>query len=343
MTMPIEEIVVVGAGAAGLCAAWYARKRGWQPLVLDKRSASGGAWLSMDPAMPCISPIGRDRMPNASIPEGDTGHGTAQSVAAWIQEFQRREAFEIQFGVQVESVEKVGEGFRLTTTARVVLTRRLIAATGEFGNPFVPLLPGVTPAEAVHVATFDPSSVRAGERVVIVGAGNSGVELAVQLDDLGADVTVSARTPIKRPRPLPAFLSPLGWWLSGIPLRYQPKRGGCTDHVPVETKILWDRVADQRVRVVGETVERVATGIRTSEGDTVEAEHVVFATGYRRDNGWLDGVIERGGGGVPSHRDGLSTDVPGLGFVGIPCMRTWRSGFLRGFAQDAAAVVGGLA
>jgi putative flavoprotein involved in K+ transport len=342
MTKPIEEIVVVGAGAAGLCAAWYARKRGWQPIVLDNRSECGGAWLSMNPSMRCISPVGRDRMPDTSIPQGDGGHASGQGVVAWIQDFQRREAFEIQFGVQVESVERVAEGFRLTTSAGVILTRRLIAATGEFGHPFVPVLPGVTPDEETHVATFEPSGVCEGERVVIVGAGNSGVELAVQLDDLGVDVTVSARTPIKRPRPLPTFLSPIGWWLSGIPLRAQPKRGGCTDRVPVETKELWGRVVEQRIRMVGETVERMAMGIRTREGEIIEAEHVVFATGYIRDNGWLGGVIQRRGGGLPFHRDGLSMDVPGLGFVGIPCMRTWRSGFLRGFAQDAAAVVGGL-
>lgn len=293
--------------------------------------------------MRCISPIERDRMPDGVIPEGSDGHASAAEVVRWIQSFQERESFDIRFGVRVTDTERSGEGFRLTTSDGVILTRRLIAATGEFGQPVLPSLPGRDSRAIEHVSGFDPTKVVTGDRVVIVGAGNSGVELAVQLDDLGASVVVSARGGLKRPPTgMPGVLAPVGFWLSGMPLRYQPNRGGCTERVPVESGGLWTRVEQGRVRVVGETTAIVEEGVEIDGGERVEADYVVFATGYQRDNAWLGSVVERGRRDVPAHQEGVATTVPGLGFVGIPCMRTWRSGFLRGFAQDAQAVVGGL-
>jgi len=336
-------MVIVGAGPAGLCGAWFARKRGWEPLIVDAGSRVGGAWSLMEPTMNCLSPRHHDLLPDGRIPEGAGDTATAAEVVAMLTAFQDECGFEILFGETVQKAERHKHGFRLDVGGEPLLTRRLVAATGEYGAPKWPSVEGLKEHNAVHARTLDRNCVQAGDRVVVVGAGNSGAELAVALAERGAQVTVSSRQPVRRPSGLPKALGLIGWHLSGLPLRWQPNRGGCTDNVPVQGSELWASVRSGVVSTAGETVALLADGVRTRDGQRIQAEHVVFCTGYRRDNAWLGDLIKRDADGYPTHDDGIVTEAAGLALLGVPCLRTWRSGFLRGFSDDARTVIGRLA
>jgi putative flavoprotein involved in K+ transport len=105
---------------------------------------------------------------------------------------------------------------------------------------------------------------------------------------------------------------------------------------------IFNAVRDGRVAVVGELLCFEENGVRVADDKVVSCERVVFATGYRRDVAWAADALTIADTGVPAHRGGLSTDIKGLAFMGIPCMRTRRSGFIRGFTGDARAIVAGL-
>ena len=81
-----------------------------------------------------------------------------------------------------------------------------------------------------------------------------------------------------------------------------------------------------------------AQGVQLPEGELAPADRIVWATGFRRDLDWLAG-LGMDEHGSPAHRGGLSTLLPGLAILGLPCMRTRRSSFLRGLSGDARAVV----
>jgi len=331
--------VVVGAGAAGLAAAAAGRQMGWDPLLLERDAAVGGAWRYINPALQCLSPRNRDQMPDGRCPPGRTERANVAEVLAAIEGYAEAAAHRIRHGVVATGLTRRADGLCLQTTAGDVLTRRVIVATGEYGKPYRLPLEGTFSGSIEHTHDWEKLRYPAGTRVVVVGAGNSGVEAAVSLAAAGVKVYLATGREVRKP---PAerrgLLGTLAWWVSGVPISRLPARGGCTHQTPVVNPGLYEAVQRGQVEVVPAAQSLEETGLRVSGGGLVVCEHIVLATGYRRETQWLRPLVSHSDQGVPIHNAGVSPEVPGLGFVGIPCMRTRRSGFLRGFVGDAQSV-----
>ncbi len=339
--MSPHDLVIVGAGPAGLCAAAAARDQGWEALVLDRADRIGGIWHQVPPDLRCLSPRGHDVLPDGSLPRGPGPRATAAEVLDALERYSSRAAFDLRLGVGVARLGRsAGGGLRLETTAGPIETRRAIVASGEYGRPFLPPLPGrfsglLQPARDVRI-----DEIRPGERVVVVGAGNTADDLVARLLEAGCDITVAARSLEVPPRRPPGRgIAALRWWASGIPVRFLPPRLRCRGTVPLLNHHIQRGAAAGRLRVVGPAAGYASGGLRTDDGEVVEADRIVLATGYRRELDFVEGSSLEAATGLPMHRRGLSPELPGLGFMGLPCMRTRRSGFLRGYVADARSVV----
>ena len=332
------RVIVVGAGPAGLAAAWAARQAGAEPVVLEASDRAGGAWARIRPELRCLSPRRHDRMPDGHVPEGDD-RATAGDVHRALLDFQHRAGLDVRFNTPATALTPGGL-LEVATSSGTLSARCVVVATGEYGRPRWPALPGVFEGPIVHSSTFCADDVRPGERTLVVGAGNSGAETAVLLAGQGGRVTLACSGRPSRPsREKTGWLGELTYRLSGIPIRHFPGRGGCLGQTPVVDPHLFDAVRAGAVRVVPRVQRLVGTGVVTADGHERPADRIVLCTGYRRDTEWLQDAISLGPDGEPSEKNGLSTEIAGLGFVGIPCMRTRRSGFLRGFVDDAGYVV----
>ncbi len=336
-----ERCIIVGAGPAGLAAAFVARSRGLSPLVLERAERVGGAWRVLPPTLRCLSGRENDRFPDGDFPRGDGPRASAAEVLALLERAQRRHRFRVQGGTRVLGLERVGELLALNTSRGTVTTKTLVVATGEFGVPRLPTLPGLFAGQSQHYHDFEAATVVPGTSIGVVGAGNSGAEVVRSCVAAGATVTISSARPIPRPSPrLPPFAQDLLWWLSALPISKLPARLGCVDSTPVVGSELYDAVASGRVRRVSRAVGLYAGGLVTESQGPVAVDRLVFCTGFRRETQWLSPALSvDGDSGAPAQQEGLSTALPVVGFIGIPCMRTRRSGFLRGFADDAAAVI----
>ena len=332
------RVIVVGAGPAGLAAAWAARQAGAEPVVLEASERVGGAWARIRPEMRCLSPRRHDRMPDGHIPDGDD-RATAADVHRALLDFHHRAGLDVRFNTPATALT-AGQPLEVATSSGPLTASCVVVATGEYGRPRWPVLPGVFDGPIVHSSEFCGDDVRPGERTLVVGAGNSGAETAVLVAGLGARVTLASSGPVRRPaREKTGWLGELTYRLSALPIRHLPYRGGCMGQTPVVDPHLFDAVASGAVRVVPRVQRLVGKGVVTTDGHERPADRIVLCTGFRRDTAWLKGAIALGPDGEPSEHNGLSTELPGLGFVGIPCMRTRRSGFLRGFVDDATYVV----
>jgi len=340
MSGATEELVIVGAGPAGLATAGVAREFGIEPLVIDKAPVFGGAWVKMRPRMRCLSLRHHDRMPDGSFPRGEGERATAAEVADWLQLYARREGFRARLGVSCDALRQDREGLLVVTSGGPVRTRRLVVATGEFGCQRTPDLDGAFEGPSCHSSELDIDDVDPGEHVLVIGAGNSACEIVGLLLARGVRITVAARSGLSDPLGVDTgLLGEVKWWLSALPARYLPDQVRCNPATPVIDTTLVDARDAGRIEVVGEVHSLSAIGVQCRDGAVVTCDRIVLATGFARDTVWLGDIIDRDQYGTPRHDEGLSPEVPGMAYVGIPCQRTRRSGFIRGFAGDARNVL----
>jgi len=336
------DLVVVGAGPGGLCVAAAARKAGLEALVLERGTRAGGVWHQVEPDLRCLSPRHRDRLPDGSSPQGEGVRARADEVLSALDEFIAREKPDIRFGVRAEGLSSREGGLELRTGSGPIHSTRVVLATGEFGRPKIPELAGNFAGPSQHTSKLKAAEIRDDEHVVIVGTGNSAVDLATRLLRRGVRLTISARSGIAPALPIAGEpLSTLRWWASALPTSALPASLRCSRTVPKVDNDLAEAAADGRLQLVGEAVALETNALVVSGGEKVEVDRIVWATGFRRDLAWVEGIT-LDEDGVPRHDRGLSTEVPGLAFMGLPCMRNRRSGFLRGFATDARSIVGRL-
>ena len=342
----MPDVVIVGGGQSGLASASAAREAGLEPLVLEAGPEPVGSWPHYYDSLTLFSPARYSELPGRHFPGDRDRYPTRDEVAAYLRDYAAGLDADVRCDQRVETVSNLnGDGFEVTTAAGLVVhTGKVIAATGGFGAPHRPNLPGLDrfAGRVLHSAEYRSPEGFAGQRVIVVGGGNSAIQIAEELAR-EARVTITTRSPL-------TFLPqrPLGrdihWWLTvsrldtaGIgrritggstPIiddgRYRAAvAAGRPDHRP-----LFDHLDED--------------GVVWSDGTREQLDAVILATGYRPDLRYLEGTGALSEDGAPLHRAGVSTTVPGLGYVGIEHQRSIASATIRGVGRDARRVIAAL-
>jgi putative flavoprotein involved in K+ transport len=201
------EVIVIGAGPAGLSVAAALERAGSSVLVLERGPCAGDSWRRMPTHMPLNSPWGASAIDGARLRWRRWSQVPSRAeYHAHLMEFARVAGLRIQTGCVVEKVARRPDGgFRVATRSGDFEARRLINATGYFCQPYVPRMPGAARSQ-IHQLTVpeyrDAESLRerlpAGRRrVLIVGARITAGQLAQELHDAGFEVTISHRSPLR--------------------------------------------------------------------------------------------------------------------------------------------------
>jgi putative flavoprotein involved in K+ transport len=340
MTKPLD-VIVIGGGQAGLALGHHLARRGVDFAVLDAGPEVGHAWRSRWDSLRLFSPAEYDGLPGMPFPAPAGSHPTKDDVADYLQSYAREFRLPVRLDSPVTRLHAEPGGFAVTTPSGVLHAAQVVVATGPFQRPFVPgLAAGLDPAAPqLHSADYrNPGQLPPGARVLVVGAANSGLQIAAELA-ASHEVTVAVGS---RPLELPQRIAgrDLFFWLTksgffSVPAhtrlaRRLRARGDIV--IGTRSRELARRGIGFRPRLTGFT-GRTAT---FADGTTAEVGAVVWATGFRPDYGWLHvpGVVVDG---EVRHRAGV-TDVPGLYFLGLP-WQTCRGSALLGFVgRDAAAL-----
>jgi putative flavoprotein involved in K+ transport len=244
----------------------------------------------------------------------------------------------VRLGTRVSRLQQVDGLFAAETTTGPLAARRVVVATGPFSAPRIPdLAAGLSPdVVQLHSSAYRrPQDLPQG-RVLVVGAGNSGVQIAEELAGTGRTVSLAIGS---RPRTVPQ--RPLGrdlfWWLTRTGLiraTVDSRLGRRFRDRELVIGTTWRGLAEQGVTLLPRAVSAIGSTVALADGTTTEADAVVWATGFRADFGWLDvpGAIVDG---APEHARGVSP-VPGLFFLGLPWQHT-RGSALLGFVREDAA------
>ncbi len=302
----MRDAIVIGGGQSGLAAARALRARGLEPLVLEAGPEPVGSWPRYYDSLAAFSPVAHSAMPGLRF-EGDPDHYPHRDeVVDYLRRYATTLDVDIQCHTRVTAVEQRGGFVVHTAGGEALTTAGVVAASGSFGNPHVPDLTGQDAflGRQLHAADYRSPSMYAGGRVLVVGAGNSAVQIAYELATV-ATVTLATHQPITffpqilQGRDVHHWLTTSGFdqlppaWLARISAtRFVVDTG---DYQDALDSGLMDR-RPMFTRLDGDTVV-------WTDGEREHVDAVIYATGYRPDLPYLDqlGALDEG---APKHAGG---------------------------------------
>lgn len=282
------DVVVIGGGQSGLAAGYHLRRLGIEFVILDAQAAPGGAWQHTWDSLRLFSPAQFSSLPGRLMPPQpgelypDAGH-----VVDYLADYEKRYELPLQRGVRAEGVHRDGPRLRVETDSGAWSARAVIGATGTWTRPFLPAVPGrgEYAGRQIHTAGYRSAAEFAGQRVIVVGGGNFGAQIAA---DLTLDGEVEVTWVTQRP---PRYLIDD---IDGRALfdhataRRQALEAGHADTGGVAS--LGDIVAVPPVRAARDAgllharpmfTRLTATGAAWADGTTAEADAVIWCTGFR--------------------------------------------------------------
>ncbi|WP_247597649.1 NAD(P)/FAD-dependent oxidoreductase [Streptomyces sp. RKND-216] len=342
------DVAIIGGGQSGLAAARAAKALGTEPVVLEGSGRTTGSWPRYYDSLTLFSPARFSALPDLPLGGDGNRYPHRDEIADYLVRYAERLQVDIRTRARVEVVEADEAGFAIRTADGHRMTAAgIVAATGAFGNPARPELLGQEgfAGEVLHVADYHDPQPYAGKRIVVVGGGNSAVQVGHELARV-ATVTLATHAPLHF---LPQVRGgkDLHHWLTTTGFDHLPP--AWLAHVLPGTLVLdpgdyqnalhsgrWHR-RPMLTRLEGESVI-------WDDGTRESVDVVLLATGYRPDLPYLrtlDGALGDGGG--PVHSGGLSLTHPGLVYLGLEFQRSFASNTLRGVSRDADHVIPPLA
>ncbi|MFD9790041.1 NAD(P)-binding domain-containing protein [Streptomyces sp. NPDC059070] len=282
--------MVIGAGQAGLSSAYHLRRAGLVPdrdfVVLDHAPRPGGAWQFRWPSLTYGKVHGMHALPGMELTGADPARPSSEVIGAYFADYETTFDLRVHRPVEVSAVRE-GEGGRLRveTSEGGWATRALINATGTWDRPFWPRYPGQETfrGRQLHTANYPGPEEFAVLRVVVVGGGASGTQHLMEIADQGAVTTwVTRRPPVFREGPFTEE-----WGRAAVAMVEERVRQGLPPRsvvsvtgLPVNEAILAARAKGVLDRLP--MFDRITpTGVAWDDGRTVEADVILWATGFR--------------------------------------------------------------
>ena len=216
------DLLVVGAGPAGLATAACLRRRGVGVLVVDRGTAVGDSWRARYDRLHLHTPRVQSALPGLRIPRRFGRWVAKDDVADYLRLYADHHGIRPRFGVSVQRLERDGDGWKAETDGAALQARQVVLASGYNREPLLPSWPGVDSfsGTVLHASAYAGPAPFRDKRVLVVGAGNTGAEIAADLAESGAaDVRLAVRTP---PNVIPRQIGPIPTTLLGITLDYSP-------------------------------------------------------------------------------------------------------------------------
>jgi len=335
------DVVVIGAGPAGLATSRELSRRGVAHVVYE-RGEVADTWSRLYDSLTLHTGKHMSHLPGMRFARTAALFLSRAEFFQYLHEYQRRFDVPVRTRSEVTSVTREDGGWRVVVNGEPVSARAVVVATGIVANPRTPSFPGMSEYRGTmrHSITYrNPDELR-GRRVLVVGAGNSAGEIAGELGRAGIDTTVAIRSG--------AHIVPLT--VMGIPIQYVAysirmlplrvrealtgvvqkisalRRGpspipkpsyGPLEAIPLIGFGLADAIRNGTVKLRGGIERFTTTGVRFFEGIEEPFDEILLATGFDAALGFLGPLVRSDAKGFAMRRDRvISEDQPDLYFVG---------------------------
>jgi putative flavoprotein involved in K+ transport len=354
-TRELLDTVIVGGGQAGLAVGYHLASRNLPFVILDASRRIGDTWRNRWDSLRLFTPARYSGLPGWPFQgKGAWEFPTKDEAADYIEAYAKRFNLPIECGVTVDRVARDNDRYVVSAGQRRFIANNVVVATGAFQNARVPAFARDVDSRIVQLhssAYRNPAQLGRGD-VLVVGAGNSGAEIAIELSRAGHRTWLSGRavgeeTPFEVGSLPDKLLTPVLWFVANRLLTTKSSAGR-----KLRDKSLgmgWPLVRIRNNAISAAGIERLSKmlGVKDGaplleDGRVLEVANIVWATGYEPDFRWIELPLLESSGRL-AHDRGVVASSPGLYFIGNVYLHSPTSALLGGVGRDAEYIVNHLA
>jgi putative flavoprotein involved in K+ transport len=338
------DTVIIGGGQAGLATGYHLAMRGLPFVILDANERIGDAWRKRWDSLRLFTPARYDGLQGWRFPAPALSFPTKDEMADYLEAYAARFELPVRTGVEVDRLSRQDDRYVLTSGGQRFEANHVVVATGAYQVPKIPAFADELHSNIVQLHSSQyrrPSQLQEGA-VLVVGAGNSGAEIAFEVSQTHPTYLSgkpSGQLPVRHGPTAARFVLPVVRFVGHHVLTLKTPIGRKAQSrfishsaplVRVKLKDLAAAGVEQVPRTVGIDDGRPAL----EDGRVLDVSNVIWCTGFREEFPWIDlpvfGEKER-----PLHERGVVVGEPGLYFVGMPFQYAATSDVLPGVGRDA--------
>lgn len=280
------DVLILGGGQAGLATGYFLRRTSLSFVILDGEAAPGGAWRHAWDSLRLFSPAEWSSLPGWPMPASSSGvYPSRDEVLAYMSAYEARYSLPVERPVEIRAVRHGLDGYEVETDRGKRTARAVVAASGTWRAPFIPIYPGVSAFEGrqLHSAQYRDPAPFAGQRVLVVGGGNSGAQIFAEVSEVAQTVWVTPNAPVFLPDEVDGrvlFQRATDRWRASLEGRsIETPVGGLGDIVMTPpVRAARDRGALTSVRPF---VSFTRKGVVWADGSETRVDVVIWCTGFR--------------------------------------------------------------
>ena len=349
------QTVVIGAGQAGLSVGYHLAQLGLPFLILDAHARVGDAWRSRWDSLRLFTPARYDGLDGMPFPATTHSFPTKDEMADYLEAYAARFHLPVRSGVRVDGLSRRGERFIVTAGSQRFEADNVVVAMSNYQRPVVPafakdLVPAIV---QLHSKDYRNPAQLAPGGVLIVGAGNSGADIAMELAN-DHQTWLSGRDTGHVPFRIEGLAARL--ILVQLVLRVVFHRV-LTVKTPLGRKALVKaltqggpliRVKPKDLAAAGVIRAPRTAGVRDgrpvlADGRVLDVANVIWCTGFEPGFSWIDLPVLDAKGVEPQHQSGVVEREPGLYFVGLHFLHAFSSVMIHGVGRDAGRIAAAIA
>jgi putative flavoprotein involved in K+ transport len=335
--------IIIGAGQAGLAAGYYLSKLDEDFIIVDEKDRIGDSWRLRWDSLLLFTPSQYDGLPGFPFPSKKDKFPSKEEMAGYLETYAGKFNLPVHLNTKVNYLSKSNHCFEISTSKGIFTSDRVVVATGTNPKPRIPEFAAEIDRSIfqIHSSQYvNPDSLPPGI-VLVVGAGTSGIDIAIELSK-SRKTYISGKPTFHIPDPIFRYGGRLYWWLISHLITIKTPIGRKARQSILKGGSPLIRVSAAELDKAGiERLPRVA-GIKDGkpileDGRIIPVTSIVWATGYKPDFSWIDPKVTDETG-WPATKRGLSTSVENMFFIGMLFQYGLTSGLVGGVGRDAAYI-----
>ncbi|WP_285865970.1 flavin-containing monooxygenase [Lederbergia lenta] len=339
----IYDVIIIGASQAGIAMSQQLKQKGFENhMMIDAQKRIGESWRSRYKSLILFTPKSYSALPGLKMKGDPDSYPTKDEMADYLETYVSYFNLPYKLDTAVSKVEKENNHFNIFIANETLRAKKVVVATGAFHRPSIPpLIRGRITVPQVHSSLYTESKDLNAGSVLVVGGGNSGAQIAVELSTHREVILAISHKP--KFLPLQLFGKSIFHWLEKLQLLYagtNTLRGRTFQRKndPIFGKELKNAIKNKMVQIKPRVTEVVRKQVFFSDGSILEVDQIIWATGFISSYEMIhiDGAIDKSG--KPLHNRGISP-IDGLYYIGLPWQHNRGSALVCGVGKDAMYLI----